>query len=273
MNPTFSVVVVLYNSTLERSLSLQSLNKIKSAQLKIYLWDNSRVPFSAEEIERLKTNWGNVSYFNTPENRSLAKIYNEVTRLSTHSDFLVLLDQDSSFDDNFFKEAILAIEKNSDINLFLPYIKTDQNIYSPGDFHFIKGKYWPNLITGRVMAKNKVAVSSGMIIRMKYLIENYPQFDERLKLYGIDSDFMIQYARKNSFFFVLNYNLQHQLSVNEKESIETKIFRFKDMRNSILIIAKKQSTVLYCFALLYVCYISVKSLIRYQSFKFIYPIK
>jgi GT2 family glycosyltransferase len=269
MTPRFSIVVILYKCSPEKSLSLKSLLKINAAEFTLFIWDNSPVRVPEAVIMELKARKSEILYFHTPQNISLAKIYNNVCKMSQPNDFLLILDQDSGFDDNFFTLAGKAIKENSDVNLFVPYIEKNGKIFSPGNFYGVKGSYWKKLTLGKIKAQNKVAIASGMIIRMNYLLTKYPAFDQRLKLYGIDSDFVLQYAKDNEHFIVLEYNLTHNLSINEKESIDTKIFRFKDMRAATLIIARKHSIFRYTLAYVYVIYLSLKFMVQYRTLRFI----
>ncbi len=270
MNPNFSVVIVLYNRSLEDSTSVRSIKNLAfSIPFELFIWDNSLDAINSDNLNGLEAIVGPFHYIHTPENISLAVIYNEVSSKIREDDFLVIFDQDSDFDANLFLKASNAIRDNPDIDLFVPYVKLHGIIFSPGDHNYIKGKYWKNLQIGRVIANNKVAISSGMIIRNKYLIKFLPTFDNRLKLYGIDSDFVLAYGKRNEFFFVLDYNLGHHLSVNERESLEVKLFRFRDMCVATLIISKKKSWGHYLASYMYIIYLSIKFGIQYRSLKFL----
>jgi hypothetical protein len=265
----FSVAVVLYKCNPERSLSIQSLLKAGSHVFELFVWDNSPESLPQQDVDKLRSQIPSVTYIHTPENVSLALIYNKVSKLS-HGSFLLVLDQDTSFNESFFLLAREAINQNQEISLFVPFIEKNGKIFSPGNYQIVKGKYWKTLKTGLVNVSNKVAVASGMIIKLDYILKNFPVFDERLKLYGIDSDFILEYARKNEYFFVLDYNLNHSLSIHDEEPLDKKVFRFKDMRSAIMIISKKRTRMHYLAALLYTSYLSVKYLLKYRSLKFIF---
>jgi hypothetical protein len=266
----YSIVVVIYGTNLSDSITLRSLMDIGKAQLnfKLIVWDNSPKTATLSEIEWLKLIQVPFEYVNTPENISLAKVYNKAVLKSNDAAFLVIFDQDSSFDKVFFQKAQFCIHSNPDINLFLPYIKTGNKIYSPGDYKIFKGKYWKKLEVGLTKAKKKVAVASGMIINLNYLIQHYPTFDERLKLYGIDSDFVLEYAKRNEFFFVIDYNLVHSLSLNEEEEVDKKLFRFKHIKHSTRLISLKKSFLHYLLSEAFIFWISIKMFLKYKDRRF-----
>jgi GT2 family glycosyltransferase len=235
------VLVVLYKKRVSESETIQSLlNCINKEDLyKIILWDNSPFPLQTSEIGLLTHSFSSFEYKHTPENISLAKIYNITIKENFNSELLMLFDQDSVITISYFELLKKGINENPKINLFVPLVKNGDQVVSPGDFAFINGKYWHNERSGIVESKNKLAITSGMVIRMSYLLSNsFIGFDERLKLYGIDTQFMIQYQKCNSNFFVINYVLKHNLSLYENEDISTKIKRFRDHKFSLRIIMK-----------------------------------
>jgi GT2 family glycosyltransferase len=272
MNVGLSIVVVLYKEDLEQSSSIQSVRSISgSIEFELFAWDNSPTAQTKHQIGDLQRVIPRLKYIHTPENVSMARIYNQVTRwMDDKSEFLLLLDQDSIFSVEFLQKGFEAIRANPNLNLFVPYIKVEEQIFSPGHYSFIKGKYWKSLSLGVIEAKNTVAVSSGMLIRKSYLLMNYPAFDERLRLYGIDSDFLINFARRNKFLFVLDYGLGHNLSVTADEKVTQKLFRFRDLCYSLKIIARKKSGFHFVVAAIYLAYLRTKLAIQYRTIEFLF---
>lgn len=272
MKEIFAVVVVLYKTDLDESSSVHSLKAVAShANIKLTVWDNSPSPQSAVQLEAFANSFPDSEYVHTPANISLAKIYNEVVGGRKDCQFLVILDQDSTFSYELFEQARKAAAHNLDIDLFLPFVEVDGRIYSPGHHNYIKGAYLTSLIKGRIAAKGVVAVASGTIIRMTYLLTHNPPFDERLKLYGVDTDFMLQYGERKQFVYVLNYNLTHQLSVVSNEPLASKVWRFNDMKHAVKIISRKRSRMHLVAARLYVLYLGVKYGLQYRTIRFLKP--
>ena len=138
----FLILIVLYECKVKQSLSYISLLKSLEylSNSKLILWDNSPSNqfIDTDNISFLQS----VEYIHTPENMSLSKIYNRVIQENEEYDYMIILDQDSSFSSDYLEKLNSAIIKHSSINLFLPLIKSKQTIVSPGDYKVFKGSYW-----------------------------------------------------------------------------------------------------------------------------------
>lgn len=230
-------IVVLYKCDISKSQSIISLNSCKtliSSEEKIFVWDNSPVSQPGDELEFLNEFKCEIEYRHTPQNISLGRIYNTIIKENLKYDLVYIFDQDSSFEIDYLNAVSRAEKEHPLINLFLPLIKVKEQVVSPGHFYYFKGKYWKKDQLGIVKAKNNVAVSSGMAIRMSYL-DNHERFEERLKLYSIDTNFMIRYSIDNEYFYVIDAKFGHELSDFDHEDVETKLRRFKDLRASAML--------------------------------------
>lgn len=235
------IIIVLYRIELDASQTVQSLLDNKS-QLsdrdKVVLWDNGPTAQSQDALSQLIDKLScEIDYRHTPENVSLAAIYNQAYRSNPDYQIVHLFDQDSTFDGAYFEAVARASAQYPEINLFLPLIRSGETIISPGYFLYFKGQYWKKQRLGLVKARRNTAIASGMAIRMRYL-QQFGSFEEKLKLYGIDTNFMLRYARDNKYFYVFDVNFQHDVSDFKEESREVKQRRFDDFRKSSLINAK-----------------------------------
>ena len=269
-----SVVVVLYKRGTEDSETLQSLLNLTGdfvEEVEIILWDNGPLPLSSAELSAFEGNFVlPVIYVHTPENISLATIYNRAIERCSSNSGIVLFDQDTHFTKDYFQLGLKALRENPTINLFLPVVKINNQIVSPGDFYLVKGKYWKNVQMGKVAARNKVAIASGMLIRIDFLKATKIRFNEALKLYNIDTDFVIRYGHTNEFFFVFNCELVHRISMFENEPVERVLFRFKDHRKSLWILSLDRSWLHQIVCLFYIMYLSVKFGLRYNNCRFLF---
>lgn len=223
---------------------------------------------SEDEKEFLGKSLINSKYVHTPDNLPLSKIYNSIIEHHRQGNYFIIFDQDSTFDIEYFTTLEAAIYANQDINLFLPYVVHKGLIVSPGDYKIIKGKYWKQINTGRIQARNKAAISSGMVISFRYLNTTFKGYDERLTLYGIDTYFMLQYALSNKYFFVLDYKLKHSLSIFENEDVETVLKRFKNKKKCFAILHEKPFTK-FLIVKSYIYYLSLKMAILYRDVRFL----
>lgn len=229
------ILIVLYNTPLSASQTVRSIvaaRFVLGARDHVVLWDNSPTAQEAREHAWFGNSYPHSwEYVHTPENRSLACIYN--TCISQQPDFshVAFFDQDSAFTATYFEAANAAAAANPDINLFAPLIRSEERIVSPGHFFYFKGKYWTRPRWGRIPARNTVAVMSGLYVRMDYL-KRFGGFDERLSLYGIDTNFMIRYSRGNNLLYVLDTPFDHELSQFADEGRAARRRRFENFKQA-----------------------------------------
>ncbi|WP_339835464.1 hypothetical protein [uncultured Maribacter sp.] len=268
----YLIGIVIYKEKLTSSSTLISMvaiaDYLNDVRARIVIWDNSPEIQSDIELKNLKK-FNNIIYKHTPENLSLAKVYNSIYSNNIKFDLLFLFDQDSHIDLNYFSKIIEAKVKNPNVNLFLPIIKSKDLIVSPANRYYVVGRYWKKEKTGLVNAHEKLAITSGMAISEEYLVGNHPCFNEDLNLYGIDTDFMIQYEKQNKYFFVVDYVMEHHLSFFEHESIEKKYLRFKDHKESILKIFKKESRLQYFLARIMLFTSGIKLVVKHKDLIFL----
>jgi GT2 family glycosyltransferase len=268
------IVIPLYRTKIGDSETLRSLRNLNDAArqlITLILWDNSPLSLSLQQINELQGYFvKQIIYKHTPQNISLAKIYNQAIGMIGSCEAFVIFDQDSSFDLEYLQVAWVAFDENPSINLFVPMVRVDSIIVSPGDFQWFKGKYWKNERFGEIRAKNKVAIASGMFLRMSWLRGSKIRFNESLRLYNIDTDFMIRFATENNYFFVLPYRLTHDLSNFQEESIEKVLMRFRDFRRSIIVMSRGRGIGYLFLAVSYSSYLSLKKALLYRSTKFLF---
>jgi len=264
----FLILIVVYECKVKESLSYISLLKSSEylSNSKLILWDNS------PSIQSIDTD--NISflqqaeYIHTPENMSLSKIYNRVIQENEEYDYMIILDQDSSFSSDFLEKLNSAIIKHPSINLFLPLIKSEQTIVSPGDYKIFKGSYWKKERYGIIDAKNILAINSGMAINFNYLKNIYKGYDERLKLYGTDTSFMLEYADDNDSLFVIDCVFKHKSALLDRdENFSKKIIRLNDLFFSWRIIHKHKKFNLILINI-FILIKTFKLVIKYRNVKY-----
>jgi hypothetical protein len=249
----YCVLVVLYRTSVNNCTSIQSLFRSANCLLNstIVVWDNSPEHLGHDELKLLKENLSDVSYLHTPENISLSKIYNSVIKQFSDYQFHVFLDQDSSFDGQFFMEVNEARKKHGDINLFVPMIRHEQKLLSPGYYYSFTGSYRKSINAGINSTKNLSIITSGMCISSRYLRDVFSGFNEKLTFYGIDTYFSVQYRKENNWFYVLNSRFDHSLSLNENEPYEIKWARFKNHRAAMLVLTENTGFIVRTMCQLY----------------------
>lgn len=250
---TSVILIVLYKETLNSSKTVTSLlanckRILQGKNILVTIWDNSPQMIDKNDFSCFEDCSIRYKYYHTPENLSLSKIYNNVIDLHIEYDFLFIFDQDSYITLDYFSKIETAISTNFKINLFLPYVVINNLFVSPGDWGLYNGKYWTKKATGLISAKNRVAIASGMAIRFNCFNDQKIRFDENLSLYGVDTKFCLDYSKQNVFFYVIDYQLSHSLSIFEDEPNEIKMKRLLSYGGSLKYILKKKNFIGYLIA-------------------------
>lgn len=276
-NPSFYILIVIYNKNPEDSSTLVSLSKTDNSyksNMRCLVCDNSRKEYNNQQKEALANMLKGIDYrykHNEGENKPLSKIYNETIREIRSDEYLVILDDDSVFDSDLFRECSHAIDDNQDIDLFLPIIYNNGTVVSPAVLRGFKGHYIKNVVAGRIKCKNITAINSGMIIKGSYLKDKFEGYDERIKFYFTDNDFMAKYDLSHQELYVLNYRMNHTLNFYMRgESFEKKKVRFRDLRRSYLILMRRKGFLIYLLAQLYLFVYSVKFSIQQRDIRFVF---
>ncbi|ROM42618.1 MULTISPECIES: hypothetical protein [Pseudomonas] len=235
-------LIVIYNRSLKDSQSICSLIKsISTLEGSTFIiWDNSLEPQAKSQLDWLSSELkkNNFIYKHTPENKSLSEIYNSFLTLAPQKkDFIILLDHDTSFDLHLFTAHREALNDCTITNLYLPIVKFKNKIVSPGKQVFFKSLPYKNLHPGLMPSRHNTAINSGMIIRWSYFTETFKGYDKRLKFYGTDDYFMMQYRKTNKSFYLLDYTIEHDLTCDpEADDIYKFRSSFQEAQKSFLIL-------------------------------------
>jgi hypothetical protein len=211
MNAKFLALIVVYNCEPIDTPSVQSLIRcaLDRYNIRIIIWDNSPIPHQVDW-----TAFGQTGiYISTTENLGLSTIYNRVIEKYLQlGEYLLLLDQDSELPTDFLQKINASIQSHPDIDLFLPMIRANNRWASPGNYFCGWGREWKSTVIGRISSKQVFAINSGMIISSSYLVGSFPGYDERLRFYGTDTQFMLDYMDRRSQLFVIDTVIMHDLS-------------------------------------------------------------
>lgn len=272
--PSLHLLVVLYKTSEKKSLTLVSLlsictklNLLINSHLTI--WNNA-YEFGLNDEKIMFPNFFSVKRIKSRNNEHLSVIYNKCTSKCKKFDAFCILDQDTILTESYFRELFVSINREKEIQCFVPlvYAKNNERLVSPGKLHLIKGKYWKKIKSGKIPSRNLLAIASGMVIRSSYLSDHTAPFDTRLNLYGIDTKFMIDYAKNNPFVYVLKVSLQHGHSSSEDEPVDMKIYRFLNWKCAWRIINSESYLKRWLYEI-YAFYRSVLTAIRFRHLGFL----
>lgn len=237
------ILVVLYNEIITKTHSFISLEKSFKKlnrsidEYEVLFWDNSKADINDKHVAEAKSRLAQLGvvtkYINTPENLALSKLYNKVIENYYYEkDYLFVLDQDSDFDHGYF----LAFEKIINLknpNVILPIVKFKDRIVSPTKVLYLKGFYYNRPPEGFINSKTVSAINSGMIISLQFIAKHGYRYNEKLRNYCTDDNFM-QFVRKlNGSVYVMDYSFDHDLSLctlnSNSDSLRT---RYNEMVRS-----------------------------------------
>lgn len=211
------VIVVIYNKSIEE---IKYLSSIKGADILIY--DNSVRP----QIPPT-----NIYYFHNKNNGGVSIAYNYGIKLANklQKDFLILLDQDTSFDEKILETYSRYANKFGRGYIYAPIVKNGERIYSP----FIEGKYKnhpQNMSTfnyKRVYSiDGKSLINSGMMVSLE-IINDIGDFNEKIKLDFSDIYFIEKYKKKNREIILIDAYLEHKLSGDEGKNKQKELMRYR----------------------------------------------
>lgn len=124
-------VIVLYKCKLENSKSYQSL--LQNNEETIFVYDNS--PISQE------VHGENIVYIHDSQNGGLSVAYNKAAQYArcNRFDWLLLLDQDTTFQKGAIEYYIKAINEFPDIKMFAPVHQISDGRYISPTHYVCKG--------------------------------------------------------------------------------------------------------------------------------------
>ncbi len=211
MSAELLALIVVYGCEPNDTPSLRSLVLCESSEwkLRIIVWDNSPQPHGVNWTALGQTG----TYISTPDNLGLSAIYNWVVRQHLQvGEHLLLLDQDSELPVDYLEKAAAAIVAHPEVDLFLPMVRANGRWVSPVTYLCGWGRQWRSDAMGSMQSKQVCAINSGMIISSSYLLGSFPVYDERLRFYGTDTQFMLDYMDRRSRLFVIDSVIMHDLS-------------------------------------------------------------
>ncbi|RCW30038.1 glycosyltransferase [Marinilabilia salmonicolor] len=273
-NLNFLVIVILYNREIDESETINSLIRCKNVFHEkdyIVVWDNSPNAQDSFKLNRIKELFKNFHYKHSGINQPLPVVYNSIIHsFDKDVDYVNIWDQDSTFSIDYYESFLNSFKNLDEIQIFVPKVFNGKTLESPGFFFHFKGK---KISKGKCFGiqsiKNKVAIMSGIIISYDMFFS--VEFDERLRLYGVDTKFFKDAGRLVDKFFVMDYSLNHDLSIYDtNENVKKKIYRFKDFCYSTLVICSKNLNLFILFGFVFLLYKSVQNIFRFKDFRFFY---
>ncbi len=213
------IAVVLYNKKITDSTTISSLHNHKTiinqlfGQIELLIYDNSTSP----QKNNIKNSFS-IRYKSNINNGGVSAAYNYAYNIAKKQNFhwLLLLDQDTKLNENYFIELKSTLEKikdSKDIVAIVPRVYQEENInISPskvlwGGIHrpinsLYVGKYEDNLM----------AIGSGIVLKTSF-IKSIDGFSRLFWLDCLDRWIFYKIHNNNKSVYVLESKIYHELSI------------------------------------------------------------
>jgi GT2 family glycosyltransferase len=209
-------VVVLYNCKIEDSETVLSLAKSLediSDSMDLVVYDNSLVA-AFESGSVFKYRAFIVHYFHDATNPGVSKAYNFAAQYALHlkKQWLLLLDQDTTFSIDAISNYVVVLKNYPQIKLFAPVLKlADNRIISPSRYCFKRGFALKEIAPGIHRLKKISPLNSGMLINLE-AFRSVGGYNEKVKLDFSDFQFIERFKRRFDQFCVINVIAKHSFS-------------------------------------------------------------
>lgn len=226
-------IVVIYNHFLKDSVTIQSL---ATQDIELVVCDNSDANLQYIDENATFAKEHSMQYLSMNGNQGLSYAYNrgvefllEVKHMMP-SDWVVLLDDDTTLPENYVEQIIL--NSQADDKILLPIVLDGIGIMSP--------VYMPGRVARRLESKEAIrdcdvkklsGINSAMVIRAE-IFQKY-RYNEEMFLDYIDHMFIMDMRRWKIYPRVLDVSIrQHFSAVIDSKEAARKRFRLqkKDLR-------------------------------------------
>ncbi len=264
MISTFLIVVVIYETSLENSSTLQSLFKIQAHTPDfpdILVYDNS---FKNKYNEKYSEN---ITYYkHDVANTGVGGAYNHAAKLakSINKPWLILFDQDTEINDDYFRELQTSFKAFPDKKLFCPAVRANNKIISPAYYFAYRAFSVNKPKAGILKSSNFTLINSGLVIKLSEL-EKVGGYDNELPLDYSDHYFFWKYKKRNRNFVVISCENAHNLSSNSDYAFEAVYKRFKIYCTSTVIYSRKVSSLL---PLIWLFFRTLKLTLKFSRIEF-----
>jgi rhamnosyltransferase len=201
-----AAIVILYHPSIN---TLRNIQSYAQSVGKVFVFDNTEGERSI--INKALCEEPNIDYFHDGENKGIAERLNQGAKQATQEgfDWLLMMDQDSQFQDNA-------------INLYFDCIKKYTSINQVALFgtNFSRDEHLSTFTT--IPKEVDVMITSGTILNL-HLYQVIGEFDEALFIDAVDVEYCLR-AKKMGYSVIqlMNIFLKHELgNVVKKASIKT----------------------------------------------------
>lgn len=261
----FFAIVVLYNTFVNDSITINNLKKIYSHSIDIIVVDNSTKDYNNEK-ETKANNW---TYLSMNGNAGLSKAYNRALDYLKNEDGIVIwFDDDTNVTQEYFDKLEQSAKEFKDYDIFVPVIQgQDGKYWSPNEARFFKNKQIK--MCSQNIPNDKInAINSCMAVRLA--VYNAYRYDERLFLDQVDHNFFYDQRKLKRKVKILNVVIHHNFSTKSRmKNIESLKTRYRIMIPDFLTYSSKTRGKFY-LGLIKVAGWGVREGIKYKNIGFFF---
>ncbi|MGI9552857.1 MAG: glycosyltransferase [Aurantibacter sp.] len=219
------IIIVIYNRALEACESFQSVLGMRAgnAPLNVFVYDNSPISQQIKSYDGLR-----ITYFHDPENSGVSRAYNVGVRHAENAEeeWVLLLDQDTRLPNSILENYQQAINKNQNLNLFVPVLKLkNDKIFSPSRYRYKRGFYLDSIKAGKHSLFRLAPVNSGIMVKVAAFLE-IGGYNEKVKLDFSDFQFVERFRKQHPDFYAMDVECMQDFS-DDDSSFESQSVRFK----------------------------------------------
>ncbi|MBP3041446.1 glycosyltransferase [Bacillaceae bacterium Marseille-Q3522] len=243
-----TIVLVLYNQSIEACKTLQSLHRIFSGNGlscqngHLVIYDNSE---QMQAFDKDKYSWIESTYFHNPQNPGIATAYNYALQKANHknSDWLVLLDDDTCLTEKYADLLLVPPAMKEDVVAAVPKVKDNGIQISPVFSDSLRPLQLERPAAG-IQNKPVMAINSGSFLRVTFLNEIHG-FNENFPLDYLDHWLFYEIYARNYKVEVFDIVLKHELSVMDYRNVSLK--RYQNIINAEILFYKQFHKELFPF--------------------------
>lgn len=233
----FYIVLVLYKTKLEDSLTIISLSNYLSSNFDILVYDNSPEKQYDNSHFRLKNL--NINYVHDELNPGLSHAYNyALSRASINKlNWLLLLDQDTSLTKDYLEEitTLNLSQATNDFVCVIPNVKSIEKniIISPAKFS-LGGVCRPIVFKPGITSFPITGINSGTILNVEFM-NSINGFNSDFKLDMLDHWYFREISKRKKSILLLQSTIYQNLSIFGEFEQNISIIRY----NNLLIAERK----------------------------------
>lgn len=260
--------VVLYNSLIENSPILKI--DFKKMDFLYFFSDNSDNDFFKQKNKQYAAKNRKIKYIDNISNIGLSKAYNsilnEVPRKNDNS-YIMWLDDDTKFSDDFLYEVDQAIKEGYDI-IIPKVIGQNGVIYSPNEYGYLKNRLVLNKNEEKKINGKRInAINSCLTVKLS--IYNRNLYDEQLFLDQVDQLFFDKIRKKKLKYKILSSSINQNFSQRNEIIGASYLSRFIIRKKDIITYGKLSPCNNILFSRLKVILLGLQLTIKTRDFSYL----